>query len=970
MGNVTFPVDGLQSSLSPTAIPQALFDRRYVFAVMPGFVPDGVADNHAALQAWLTGLTGGSFAMLPLAANSYMTSASLTLAPPAGATVGLWLEGTIKKTAAFSDTGANSGGLVIDGSAGGVTVYIEAPRNKLVIDGNQAAGATAVGIRVKGGATVVMTGGKYANNGNTGVFCTDASTDVRCYDVESSSNASGGGATGFTVTAGAKLRTYGNCIADGNEVAGFLFTNTAAAGCVLNGRARNNVFAGSIGTGASLRSYGGRIERFSTGSPSGNDGNGNGGVAVEFGGDNWDLGRLELYNGGNPNGAQSNPSGFGLALYAATRCKLTSLVAGMNSGYHVVFGKITGALSTAISNGGSGITTGATTIPCAGTTLPSLWPTQGVLMIVDAFTVDITAGSRALSIDTGPTGAIPIPGSQVTGFPSIASFTGDLDSTSFVVNNVSSFTGLVVGQYVNGTRISSGTKITVLTPGSNQLTLDTKPTSTGATSALTVSTLPQTGTYVISTAAALPSFGVNFAPFAAASNVAVTMGAELVLYRGISGASFTNCARGWFGSVAAAHPDSLTFTATTTTGSPTLTAVSSFTGLLVGMPLSGPGVGGTILALNPGASQITMSANATANGTGVTIFVPSVTQNPCAHHNQLGTVLGDSTANWDKDPGVAFSGGSTHNTIAAVEMNSVPAAASFGEGAAGNDHNVIGAIVAQDCSQEIVSFSGGANNRIDRITGRDCAPGAYLINTTATNWPVHDNAIGSLAHKIDFAAAPLGNIQNANGAVGNYIEGKTADQLNAPTGRRYNMPRFMQPVNQANALVSGTMYVFGGDAAIIPAGKTVTSISLWAGTTAAAGITHLWFGLVDRRVETVAGSVTTDLPNSGLLVVSADTPAGTGGNAWTANAALTLTIPSFRPQDDMPYGVVFCCVATTMPTLTGLAEGSLIASLGNPSPKISAVTIQTGLTTPVAIGTAMSGLSSFGNLPYHEIAVS
>lgn len=71
----------------------------------------------------------------------------------------------------------------------------------------------------------------------------------------------------------------------------------------------------------------------------------------------------------------------------------------------------------------------------------------------------------------------------------------------------------------------------------------------------------------------------------------------------------------------AATDSTPTFTADTTSGNPTLANVSSFTSLYVGQALSGTGIaaGARISSMNTGASTITMTANATANGAGVTI---------------------------------------------------------------------------------------------------------------------------------------------------------------------------------------------------------------------------------------------------------------------------------------------------------------------------------------------------------------
>lgn len=65
---------------------------------------------------------------------------------------------------------------------------------------------------------------------------------------------------------------------------------------------------------------------------------------------------------------------------------------------------------------------------------------------------------------------------------------------------------------------------------------------------------------------------------------------------------------------------STTFTATTTSGSPILTSVSSTNGLYIGQGLSGTGIpsGARILTIDS-STQITMSANASASASGVTI---------------------------------------------------------------------------------------------------------------------------------------------------------------------------------------------------------------------------------------------------------------------------------------------------------------------------------------------------------------
>lgn len=65
----------------------------------------------------------------------------------------------------------------------------------------------------------------------------------------------------------------------------------------------------------------------------------------------------------------------------------------------------------------------------------------------------------------------------------------------------------------------------------------------------------------------------------------------------------------------------ITVTGTTTTGSTSVTSVSSITGITVGMPITGTGIasGTTVAAVASGT--ITLSQNATASGTAVSLTV-------------------------------------------------------------------------------------------------------------------------------------------------------------------------------------------------------------------------------------------------------------------------------------------------------------------------------------------------------------
>ncbi len=94
------------------------------------------------------------------------------------------------------------------------------------------------------------------------------------------------------------------------------------------------------------------------------------------------------------------------------------------------------------------------------------------------------------------------------------------------------------------------------------------------------------------------------------------------------------------------------FTANNTNGSPTLTSVSSFTGLWVGMAINGTGIvaGTTILAMFPSSSTITLSANCTSTNSPIT-----VTQNVGTADTPAAT--GSASINRSREHNSAFTNG-------------------------------------------------------------------------------------------------------------------------------------------------------------------------------------------------------------------------------------------------------------------------------------------------------------------------
>lgn len=884
---------GNQPDVSPWAWVPTTTGSVAIFAPEPTCAL-GVSDSNA-LSVFLNGLGPTATAEIQQGLCNYQLGSSIVWAPPPNSVIILAISGTLKKLASFNDSGPSSGGLVIDGVNGNVTVFLRAPRGHPIIDGNVGAGATAVGLRVKNGATVIIDGGAFINNTN-GMFVTDPGTVVDWYDTVFSGNTTGGGGTGVTVTLGALAHGYGATRADNNDLVGFFFNTSAAAGCHIEGSASNNRTPTTGGTGLLINSYSGTVGDFY------GNGNGNGLISLDRGADSWVFnGTVGARNSGNTNGAQQNPSGFGIGLFGCTRVRTGLLTNALSSGYGLIFGRGSNLLTTGISNLGAGITAGATTIPIAGGSLVATWPVGGVLMLFGTFTITTVIGQRTATITAAPGAGV---------FP-------------------------VAPSVIAGANFPAGTRV-----------------------------LPET------TAATL----VTDTPATASGSATYFCASELVIYRAVDtlGNQLLQCQRGAFDTVAAAYPDATTFTATTANGSPTLNAVSSFAGLVVGDPIVGANIppNTTILAL-PGGGQITMSNPASGNAANVTVTVPNVAQNLTAHHNQVASFEDDNTGNWDTDPGIAFTGGCQHNTVSSAIVKNRPAAVSGGEGAAGSSYNVIETLVARECSQEIISVSGGSFNIFDRVTGYDCAPGSFLFVCNGTNWPVHDNVIRSLKHfNTPQGVAPTGNMQQispAGLAANNYIESKLAPQFGAPAGKRYNFARSRQPSNQANALTAGTVYVFSGEDAYLPGGIAITQLSVWLGSTAiVGGVAHFWLGLVNMATLAAAGDGTISQPNSGILAISADTP----GLAFAANAETKVPIvPQFMAQENFQYGVVFMMAGpTTMPTLIGTPLGNTPAGI-NVSPRLAASTSLVGQSAPLALGTAMPALTNFTMLPYTEATI-
>ena len=178
-------------------------------------------------------------------------------------------------------------------------------------------------------------------------------------------------------------------------------------------------------------------------------------------------------------------------------------------------------------------------------------------------------------------------------FPTQITFNGIVNATTnpTIITQVSSITGLAVGQPLTAAGIPMGTTITAI----------------GATAPFTVTmSQPATASSTVTPTGTLTA-GSNII-----TNVTALNG--VVVGQVITGPTVSFTAITTSGSTSLTKVSSTTsFTAITTSGSPSLTSVSSLTGLAIGQVLTGAGIPANTAIIAISGTTITMSANATAS---------------------------------------------------------------------------------------------------------------------------------------------------------------------------------------------------------------------------------------------------------------------------------------------------------------------------------------------------------------------
>jgi hypothetical protein len=162
-----------------------------------------------------------------------------------------------------------------------------------------------------------------------------------------------------------------------------------------------------------------------------------------------------------------------------------------------------------------------------------------------------------------------------------------------------------------------------------------------------------------------------------------------------------------------------------------------------------------------------------------------------------------------------------------------------------------------------------------------------------------------------------------------------------------NLHRSQALADISGVYVSGTVYSF----LFTPiAGQTFAHIQLQIGETTGSGITHMWGFCARTTTNNTVSVVGTDL----------------GAQTLTAGQVVALPVASTTWTNDNQVYVGFCIVATTMPSIVGIA--SYVRA--NNRPPIYAGSGLTGQTTPIASSgaTSSSSYTALGQIAKLELA--
>lgn len=184
----------------------------------------------------------------------------------------------------------------------------------------------------------------------------------------------------------------------------------------------------------------------------------------------------------------------------------------------------------------------------------------------------------------------------------------------------------------------------------------------------------------------------------------------------------------------------------------------------------------------------------------------------------------------------------------------------------------------------------------------------------------------------DLAITPRKMSDSARGGWGRGIT-ETMPQKNCP------------PLTVTLTPTAGTLYLFGG--CVVPAGRTVNTVTVLAGGAGPVTPTDTWFCLVDRTTLNIVAITANQVSSSW------------GANVWKA-INLTAGYTPSPNATEVYVGVLQSVTTQVLRTHTAHSANNTFQGL---TPYIAATAL-TGLTTPPSVGTSVGTLTGLGqNVP-------
>jgi hypothetical protein len=399
------------------------------------------------------------------------------------------------------------------------------------------------------------------------------------------------------------------------------------------------------------------------------------------------------------------------------------------------------------------------------TTLSSTTQTQ------NSFTASTVAGSTTLNnfAPTNPitvgsilTGPGILPNTTITAVSATPVYTGSLSGTTAnpnsIVSNVAPLTGLAVGIVLTGTGIPANSVITAIT--GSTITLGTlnaySPLATppsipsGTTSPAQITTTAASVTLTVGFLAATVKSSNTLIY---ASPVTQLVPGQILSATGLPSNSFI--AQGGISTTAgtitlqqgtavplvaanASATSSVAPTGFVTIGSAVITQVSSVSGILLGMPITGTGIlaATTVTAIDPVGLTITMSTTASATTTGTSTVTPTafLTKN-----SNVITALSSLTglAAGNKVTGTGIPASTTITSVGGVNTATMSAnATATSTTSTGGSANAIlqsGNNIISYVYQTTGTTTGFANGQLITDSQNNIPPGTTITAVTASN---------------------------------------------------------------------------------------------------------------------------------------------------------------------------------------------------------------------------------------------